>query len=208
MRPIRDKSDEYRAHLSKDPVLKELIDRIALPERWVNRERKEVFQELLDSILGQQLSVKAAATITLRFRALFPDNNPGPGKLLTLSNEDLRAVGVSRQKASYLHAIAEQWEKGQLDKVVWDQLLPEEVMKHLLPIKGVGRWTVEMVLMFCLKHEDIFPVDDLGIQQAMMRLYGISGTKRQIITQMEEVTAPWSPFRSYASMYLWHSKTA
>ena len=189
-------------HLNSDPVLKELI--AALPPIVPNPE-PDFYLTLLRSVVGQQLSVKAAATIYNRFINLFPSQYPNPEEVLLLLDEQLRGVGLSGQKSKYVRAVAQFKQSGQLEPEVISHLDDEALIKHLTSIKGVGRWTAEMLLMFALERPDVFPLDDLGIQNAMKKRYGLTFEKKELRKQMLEIAESWKPFRTLASKYLWKS---
>lgn len=196
------------AHLSKDTAMKSIIQQIELLALQADRS---VYESLLRSITSQQLSVKAAATIHGRFLDLFKNQYPDPKKLLKLDLEILRSAGLSRQKASYVQNVADFFIKEKLlDQKDWSDQSDEAIIQQLTQIKGVGKWTVQMILMFTLDRPDIFPIDDLGIQNAMLKLYELEGKytkdragrkamKQQLIT-LSEV---WSPYRTLACRYLW-----
>lgn len=190
-------------HLSKDPLLKDVITTVVLPE---TQKSEEVYNSLLRSIVSQQLSVKAAATIYQRFLNSFIDQNPSPKILLTKSLEELRAVGLSKQKAGYMQNIAHFAQQNNFDKIDWKTYSDDEIIQLLTQIKGVGTWTVQMMLMFTLKRTDVFPSADLGIQQAMQKLYGIEGKGKTLINKMNELAKPWQPYRTIACQYLWKWK--
>lgn len=195
------------AHLGQDPKLKPLLEQLPFP---VFNPHREVFTSLLRSIVSQQLSVKAAETIHNRFLGLFEDEIPTPEAILARSIDDLRSVGLSRQKSTYVQNVAEHFETSNLTSHYWSELSNEEIIKNLTTIKGVGKWTVEMVLMFTLQRPDVLPVDDLGIQHAFAKLYGLDLTqkKRELFRQMEQIAEPWSPYRTFACVYLWAYKDA
>ena len=165
--------------------------------------RPDPYRDLLQSIISQQLSVKAADTIFARFLALFPRRQPTPARLVALSDEVLRSAGVSRQKAGYLRNVAAFARTGGLRHARLRTYTDEQVIEHLTAIKGVGRWTVEMLLMFTLQRPDIFPVDDVGIQAAMIRLYGLRVRGRALRAHMEQIAARWRPYRTVACHFLW-----
>lgn len=197
---------EQRAALrhlrSVDPVLARILD----PQLTLNPQaRPDPYLDLLESILSQQLSVKAAATIFGRLLALFPRRRPTPARLASLTDADLRAAGVSRQKAGYLRHVATFAATGGLRLARLRRLTDEEIIRHLTPIKGVGRWTVEMLLMFTLGRPDVFPADDLGIQNAMKRLYGLRGHGPRLRRRMERIAERWRPHRTLACRHLWRS---
>lgn len=188
--------------MSQDEVMAELAARHLFPEKTTT---VPVYEKLLTSIISQQLSTKVASVIRERFLGLFAEGYPAREQLLSMDLETLRSVGLSRQKATYMLNVAEFFEKEKIDERQWAKMGDEEIIGYLTKIKGVGRWTVQMNLMFNLNRPDVFPVDDLGIQNAMIALYGIEGTKREVKQKMKTVAEPWRPFRTYASWYLWRS---
>ncbi|HHM21600.1 MAG TPA: DNA-3-methyladenine glycosylase 2 family protein [Bacteroidetes bacterium] len=189
-------------HLSKDPVLKKLLQTHPPPDF---RQSAGLFPDLLRSIVGQQLSGKAAETIHRRFLNLFDDRPPTAETLLTLDTDTLRSAGLSRQKASYLQNVADFFLREKIEHSNLTNMDDETIIQYLTQIKGVGRWTVEMILMFSLNRPDILPLDDLGIQKGMARLYQIEEKGKALKNKMTETAAPWRPYRSYACWYLWQS---
>ncbi|EKD52602.1 MAG: HhH-GPD [uncultured bacterium] len=189
-----------KKHLQKDPRLKPLLSKYTIEARGMSAD---LFRDLLESIIGQQLSVKAADTIIQCFMNLFPDpKNIRPEDILGQDDGALRSVGLSRQKISYLRSLSEFIVS---EKLILDALidLPDElVITHLTMVKGIGRWTAEMMLIFSLGREDVFSVGDLGLRTAVSRLYGVD---REDKTKIEEISRIWSPYRSLASLYLWKS---
>ena len=185
-------------HLSQaDPELATVIDQVGHINLPLPREN---FESLVDSIVSQQLSVKAAATIFKRV-CLVLENEITPVNVLATSTEQLRSAGLSGQKTKYLYALAEAFSK---KSEVYNQLhvLPdEEVIKILTEIKGIGVWTAQMFLMFTLLREDIFPIGDLGIRRGMEKLL-FEGEKQPHETLIERAEI-WGPYRSVASLYLW-----
>lgn len=192
-------------HLSQDPYLIPLLEQIELPVRTTERR---VYVDLLESIVSQQLSVRVADVIFGRFLNLFENGYPDPAKLLSMETERLRSVGLSLHKASYLQNVARFALEHGLEKEVLNRMTDEEVVEHLTRIKGVGKWTAEMILMFSLDRPDVFPVDDLGIQQAMIRLYGVEEKGRLLRSRLTEIAEQWRPYRTYACRYLWRWKDA
>ena len=190
-------------HLHRDDKLKRVMEATILSWSEVYRD---VYSQLIRSIVYQQLSTKAATTIYGRFMLLFPDDYPVAEQILNMDMEELRAVGLSRQKAAYIRNVAAFFLEEELFDLDWDTKSNEEILHLLTQIKGVGKWTVQMLLMFTLEREDIFPVNDLGIQQAMIRLYGLEGDKKSILKQMEALAEPWRPYRTLACFYLWQWK--
>lgn len=194
----------YAEHLSKDKKLAPLLQQ--LPAKSITR-KKNVCLRLMGAIMGQQLSTKVAKVIYNRFIELYDGNEPNPQQVVDTPFEKLRGIGLSNAKVSYIQNIAQYaLEHGMEDKKLY-KMSNEEVMDFLLPIKGVGKWTVEMQLMFALGHEDVFAVDDLGIQQAMIKLYKLDTTdKKAMKEQMLKISKKWSPYRTYACLYLWEYK--
>lgn len=191
-------------HLAADPLLKPLTEQLPFPQH--RPSENGLFVDLLRSITSQQLSTKAAATIYARFCTAFPNGIPEPQQLLGMSPSDLRSYGLSGQKASYMQHVADFFLQQNLlneDFSNWDD---QDILKTLTRIKGVGIWTVEMLLMFSLNRPDVFPVDDLGIQQGIQRLYGLTQTGKALRQEMEKLAEPWRPYRSYACYYLWNWK--
>lgn len=195
-----------RDHLSADPVLRPLIRDVELRPKG---EEESVYEHLLRAIVGQQLSVKAASAVFGRFESLL-EGDFSPNKLLQKTDEDLRSAGLSRQKTSYLKNVARFALEEDLSRSAVENLSDEELIEKLTSIKGIGRWTVEMMLIFALGREDVFPVDDLGVRTAVIELYGIPNDspkdKRILKKRVREAAAPWSPYRSYASVLLWKYK--
>ncbi len=190
-------------HLSKDKILKTAIDNIDLPER---NPSKDVYAGLIRSIVSQQLSVKAADTIHTRFLNLFDSKYPYAELLLALEETQLRSVGLSGQKTKYVKNVARFFQENNLFDKDWSKESNQQIISLLTEIKGVGKWTVEMILMFVLSREDILPVLDLGIQQGIKQLYGITAEKKELYAKMEEIAEPWKPYRSIACLYLWATK--
>lgn len=192
-------------HLSSDARLAGIIPLIPFPAATPDRN---LYTDLLDSIVSQQLSVKAATTIYGRFLQLFEDGFPHPDQVLALSTDQLRAVGLSQQKASYMQNVARHWISEDLMHKDWHTMSDEDILADLTQIKGVGKWTVQMILMFTLHRPDVFPADDLGIQQGMIRLYELTETGRPLHKRMHDIAEAWRPYRSYACYYLWRWKDA
>ena len=189
-------------HLAKDPVLKKLIADCPPP---AFRKPHGLFPDLIRSIVGQQLSGKAAETIHNRFLDLFSDKKPKAKNILSMSTEQLRSVGLSRQKASYIQNVSEFFLKERIENSDLEDMEDEAIIEYLTQIKGVGRWTVEMILMFSLMRTDVLPLDDLGIRNGMIAQYDIEETGRALKKKMMEIAEPWRPYRSYACWYMWRS---
>ena len=191
-------------HLRKDKVMRAVIDRVG---DLTSKKDLDLYQSLLRAIVGQQLSVKAAATIWSRFLALYGNFCPAPDQLLATPDLDLRSAGLSFQKAGYLKNIARFANEQSLDYKQLKKLSDEALIEYLTSIKGVGRWTVEMILMFNLNRPDVFPVDDLGIQTGICKMYSVKAKdKKSLLLKMNKVAEAWRPHRTLACMYIWKNK--
>jgi len=192
------------AHLQKEATIKPLLEQIIMPDFTPSGR---IYYDLLESIVSQQLSVKVADVIFKRFLNLFPDNYPHPNLVIAIEFDKLRSVGLSGQKAGYLQNVAQFAIDNDLEKIDWAALSDEEIISFLTQIKGVGKWTVQMLLMFTLARPDIFPIDDLGIQQGMQRLFKIEEQNPRLLKiKMIELAEPWRPWRTVACRYLWRWK--
>jgi DNA-3-methyladenine glycosylase II len=191
-------------HLRQDPVLCRAIDTVQLTDR---EAITDVYYYLLEAIVSQQLSVKASDTIFKRFLQLFENQYPVAEKLVEMDIETLRSVGLSQQKAAYLRNVAQfALEKGmEIEKI--QSMSDEEAIVYLSAIKGVGKWTVEMILMN-MNRLDVFPYDDLGIRQAMIKLYGLQSEGKTLENELFSIADRWIPYRSIACRYLWRWKDA
>jgi DNA-3-methyladenine glycosylase II len=190
-------------HLKRiDPVLASVID-IVGPCRIRLSTDGSHFQALTRSIVFQQLSGKAAGTILGRFNALYPGNVPTPEQVLATSDEQLRGVGLSRQKIGYMRDLSAKVTTGDLPLDAVEHMTDDDLIAHLVQVKGIGRWTAQMFLMFRLGRPDVLPELDLGIQNAIRKAYRMR--KRPTPKQVKRVGAKWSPHSSVASWYLWRS---
>lgn len=190
--------DHLSAH---DPIMADLIAYYPAP---VFERHPHYYRELMSSIIGQQLSVKAARAIEQRFVDLY-GHFPAPDEVLTTSIDELRTIGLSRQKAGYLIAIAEHARDKRVDFARLDHLDNQTIIDELTAIKGVGVWTVHMFLIFCMARLDILPVGDLGVKRAIERSYQLPAlpTPEQVAAVAEQ--RGWHPYESVASRYLWLS---
>lgn len=189
------------AQLRSDPVMERLINKHGVV-KWV-KVSENIFADLIEAIISQQLSDKAAMTILKRFRSLFNTNSfPAPQTILATPDELIRKCGTSAAKANYMKNIAAAVVEGSLEIDNLVNLSDEQVIEQLVAIKGIGRWTAEMVLIFSLGRVDVFSVGDLGLRTAVANLYGID---REDTQRIEKVAQQWKPFRSIASCYLWKS---
>src|ERR1043165_760201 len=194
----------YIKHLSKDKKLKKLI---AAHKPFKLKKRKNISTWLCASIMSQQLSTKVADVIYQRYINLYEGNEPTPQQILDTPFEKLRGIGLSNAKVSYVQNVARFEIESGLDHKKLNKMTNEEVTGYLTQIKGVGRWTTEMLLMFALGREDVFAVDDLGIQNAMIQLYGLKKKNRKKFrTELLRISEQWSPYRTYACVHLWRWK--
>ena len=194
-----------RRHLMKcDPRLRDVIKRVG-PCRLHAAAPRDPFETLCVSIASQQLSVKAAATIFGRFADLFPGRKPTPEGVMTLSDEQIRATGFSRAKVTFIKDLAAHVLDGRLDLKRLKRQPDEEVMRQLVAVKGIGRWTAEIFLMFRLGRLDVLPADDLGLMNAAHRAYALR--KRPDARKLRQMGESWRPYRSVAAWYLWQSLT-
>jgi DNA-3-methyladenine glycosylase II len=192
---------QHLAHLSKDKKLYKII----LPqEPFVLTKRKNVHLHLCNSIMSQQLSTKVADVFQQRFINLYGGKTPTPIQVVNTEFEILRGIGLSNAKANYVKNVCRFFIEEKITDAQLYKMSNEEVITFLTQIKGIGKWTVEMILMFTLGREDVFAVDDLGIQQAMCKLYKIDfGDKKMMKEKMLLISKKWSPYRTYACRYLW-----
>lgn len=192
------------SHLSKDKKLKKLIDS---QPAFVLEKRNKVYLRLCSSILSQQLSTTVAKVLYKRFLTLFDGKEPTAKQILQTPAETFRSIGFSNAKASYVHNVCRFFIENKITDGKLHQMEDEEVIALLTQIKGVGKWTVEMILMFTLGREDVFALDDLGLKQGVVKLYNLKETDKKILMKkIEKISLKWSPYRTYASRYLWNWK--
>lgn len=160
------------------------------------------FQSLAEAIIYQQLSGKAADTILKRFVALWPSTKfPTPDDVLKVKTEKLRAIGLSGQKAAYMKDLAAKFKDGTINPKLFNKMSDEEIIEHVVAVKGIGEWTAQMFLMFTLHRPDVLPTGDLGIQKGFQRVFKLRAKPSP--AQMERLARPWAGHRSLACMYLW-----
>jgi DNA-3-methyladenine glycosylase II len=190
------------AHLKKsDPKLKVIIEGIKLREITVTRGP---FEALVEAIVSQQLSIKAADTIFNRFVALTPGKKfPTPREIIKMPTAKMRKCGLSGMKVKFIKDLAKKTLDGTLNFKTIDRLSDEEVIEHLMSVKGIGRWTAEMFLIFSLRRDDVFSFGDLGLRNGLQHIYKMK--KPPTPRQAEKITAKWKPYRSLGSRYLWAS---
>jgi DNA-3-methyladenine glycosylase II len=190
-----------RLLVRRDPVIASLIKRHG-PCGLADRQHEDAFTALTHAIISQQLSTRAAATIARRFDALF-NGPPTAAAVARLNDDQLRAVGLSSQKIRYMRDLSTKVTDGSVPLEKVNDLADEDVILSLTQVKGIGRWTAEMFLMFRLHRPDVLPVDDLGILKAVQRAYGLRKMPRP--DRLTKIGEPWRPYRSVACWYLWAS---
>jgi len=185
----------------RDPVLRDLMRRHG-PCGLADSQHTDPFRALVRAIISQQLSTRAAHTIATRFEALF-DRFPTPAQVAATPDPLLRSVGLSGQKIRYLKDLSRRIDEGSLPLQTLDRMSDEEVIEALTQVKGIGRWTAEMFLMFRLHRPDVLPVGDLGIVKAVQRAYGFRSVPSP--KRLMRLGEAWRPYRSVACWYLWAS---
>ena len=194
----------YIEHLSKDKKLAKLLTH---HEPFKLRFHKNICLRLCASIMSQQLSTKVAKVIFNRFLELYGGEEPTPEQIVITPFDKLRAIGLSNAKTQYVLNVAQFAIDHKLDDKKMRKMTNEELIQLLTQIKGVGQWTVEMLLMFTLGREDVFAVDDYGIQTAMKKLYNLDDSnKKEFKEKMQQIASKWSPYRTYACLHLWQWK--
>lgn len=194
---------EYLQHLKKDKKLTKIIGE-PLPALVL---RKNIPLRLMASIMSQQLSTTVAQVIYRRFLEIYNGKEPKPQQVLDTPFDVLRGIGLSNAKVNYIHNVARFCIENEMTDKKLLTLTNEEIIEQLVAIKGVGKWTVEMLLMFTLGREDVFAVDDLGIMQGMIKAYNLDATdKKKVKEQMVKISTKWSPYRTYACMHIWQWK--
>lgn len=191
------------AHLaSNDSTLAPLIDQFGLPTMQAHGN---YYQELVESIISQQLSVKAAASITRKFIELFGGDFPSPAQILDKDIETLRTAGLSGAKARYIQDLAQHVTDGSVRFDHLDDLSNDEIIAELTAVKGIGEWTVHMFLIFCMGRSDVLAYGDLGVRNGTMKLYGLSSLPDKSAIEAIATKNHWHPYESYACWYIWQS---
>lgn len=194
----------YIEHLSKDKKLAPLLKNA---EPFKLKKKKNICLRLCASIMSQQLSTKVAKIIFERFLDLYEGEEPTPEQISKTPFETLRAIGLSNAKTQYVLNVAEFALENDLSDKTIRKMNNEELIELLTQIKGVGKWTVEMLLMFTVGREDVFAVDDYGIQVAMKKIYKLEDLdKKSLREKMISISNKWSPYRTYACLHLWQYK--
>lgn len=191
----------YVSHLSKDKKFTKLI---ATHGEIVLKKKKNIPLRLCASIMSQQLSVKVAAVIYKRFLELYGRTEPTPELIFDTPHETLRGIGLSNSKVTYVKNVAQFAMHNDMTEKKFNKMTDEEIIEYLVPIKGVGRWTVEMLLIFTLAREDVFAPDDLGVQNFMISNFRLdSSNKKKLKEDMLRISKRWSPYRSFACLHMW-----
>jgi len=188
------------SHLFLDPRLDTVVAQFG--ELPPIQKSENLYTEILSSIVSQQLSVKAANTIWKRFISLFPNSIVEPQLVLLISDDKIREQGISRPKISYIKGISEAVINGSLLVDSLHTMTDQEVIDELTKLKGIGKWSAEMILIFSLGRSDIFSLGDLGLRNAVAKLYGVD---RDDLVEIQKISERWAPNRSLASRYLWKS---
>lgn len=195
--------NEAATHLAAhDAIIGELIMAFETP---IVTKHTNYYQELAESIIGQQLSVKAARTIRDRFVELFGGSFPSPEQILDKTIDELRATGLSRLKASYIQDLALKVIEGEVQFSHLDKLSNDEIVTELTSVKGIGVWTVHMFLLFCMARPDVLPTGDLGIRNGIQRLYNFDHLPEPHEIEALAAANGWHPYASVASLYIWKS---
>jgi DNA-3-methyladenine glycosylase II len=192
-------ADHLRTH---DPVLARLIDQFGL---FTPRPHRDYYQQLLGSIIGQQLSVKAAASIKQRFKDIYGGEYPAPQQLIETGDETLRAAGLSRAKVTYVQDLARHVMDGSLRVDELPHLSNQEIIKELVAVKGIGEWTAHMFLMFAVGRLDVLPTGDLGVRNGIRTNYGFDHAPTPDECAELAKKNSWHPYESVASWYMWQS---
>ena len=197
MRPY----SEILDYLKRDPILYgeiQKVDKVVKPE-----PNADVYLSLLNSIVAQQLSTKVVRIIWNRFVDLFSDRYPHPEKLVAMEHDVLRNIGLSNSKANYVRNVARFRLEREMSYEFLQGKSDQEIIAYLTEIKGVGIWTVQMILMFPMDRPNIFPVGDLGIQNVMKKMYKLDLEKKELYQRLHEIADQWDPYRSLACKYIW-----
>lgn len=186
--------------LFSDPIIEGIAKKYSLPQLNLSTD---LYLDLIENIISQQLSGKVAKAIFTRFCSIFPNNYPAAKSVLLLPDEKLREVGLSGAKTQYVKAIAEFSLSNDLTVGKFSQLSDEEIIAQLVKVKGIGIWTAQMLLIFSLGRQNVFPVDDLAIRIGMQNLYGIKSQGVQLKKDMIAIAENWQPNRTLGTRYIW-----
>jgi DNA-3-methyladenine glycosylase II len=187
----------------KDPILYNYINKELKQTELTQENPDRYFFKLTREIASQQLSNKAAQAIFTKFKKLFPNEQITPNNVINSTHERLRSSGISNSKASYIRNIAEAVVEKRLDFKNFHKMQDEDIIEALTQIKGIGRWTAEMFLMFTLAREDVFSHGDLGLRKAIKNIYGYKKEPKR--STIERIVKKWSPYKTYGCLILWNS---
>ena len=194
---IHNESEEIKSLIKKDPNLVPLFER---KKEIIVSVSKDYYKSLVETIIAQQLSTKAAQAISNRFMELM-NHDIKPEHILVMEDEKLRSIGLSRQKIKYLKSLAEHVESGKLKFDVFENMTDQEIVDELVMVKGIGVWTAQMFLMFSMGRMDVFSTLDLGLRNALKKLLN---KPEMTFEEIEVYSHKWKPYRSIVSHYLWH----
>ena len=201
MKPYHEITKEL---VKKDTILATAIKSV---KEEINPEPGiDIYYSLLSSIVSQQLSVKVAKVIWRRLTELFADQYPTAEQVLLTEDDDLRGVGLSRQKTKYINNVAQFSLDNDISFDYLNSKTDDEIIKYLTQIVGIGKWTVQMILMFPMDRPNVFPVDDLGIQTKMKVWYNIELEKKELRNKLTEIAKKWDPYKTLACKYIWESE--
>ena len=190
--------------LLKDPTLSSLVLACQLPK--IEPSEESMANHLIRSIVSQQLSTKAAATIYRRFTNLFNNNQVDLDILLSKDDDELRSAGLSYSKSSYVKNVASYFLNEKQQSINWSTLEDQNIISELTQIKGVGIWTVQMILIFKLNRPDVLPLDDLIVRKGLINVLNLNPDTPKIKTVLTDLTSHWRPHRSYVSRLMWKAK--
>jgi len=189
-----------RNHLCRDPFLRPLVDTYF---KDLPHARTSPHLQLMQSIAGQQLHVKAAETIWRRFLGLFDNPNPTADEVLALPLSQMRKAGLSESKCNSIHQFCELLTNEKIDDLYWLEAEQNQIIEKLCYVKGIGLWTAEMFLLFACGRPDIFSIGDFALKDAVMKLYDIPYRGKELNREIQSISAMWTPYRSYAALILW-----
>ena len=190
--------------LIKDPTLSSLVIACQLPN--IEPSEESMANHLIRSIVSQQLSTKAAATIYRRFTDLFKNNQVDLDILLSKDDDELRSAGLSYSKSSYVKNVASYFLNVKQQDINWNTIEDQNIISELTQIKGVGVWTVQMILIFKLNRPDVLPLDDLIVRKGLINILNINPDTPNIKTVLTDIASQWQPYRSYVSRLMWKAK--
>ena len=189
--------DEYIKILQKDRIMKKIIQNVG---PCTIRKIPNPFEALIDGIITQQISDSAGQAIALRFRQFFNGKFPTPQMILEHNEIELKSVGLSRMKSQYILDISQKVISGELNFKKFTKLEDEEIISELIKIRGIGRWTAEMYLIFGLGRKDIFPLGDLGLINGIKKIYSLNNPD---ISDIKNISNKWKPYRTFGTWYIW-----